>query len=112
MSADGHAAIDQAIAEYEIRDYAEQLGYHVGILTDGTIVCEPRPDPNHCETCRAGAADWHDRAPAGSEGGDDCARCGDELTAFTRCQRVVMDEGLSFHLRFLCPKCYAIESAG
>lgn len=50
--------------------------------------------------------------PAGSEGGDDCARCGDELTAFTRCQRVVMDEGLSFHLRFLCPKCYAIESAG
>jgi hypothetical protein len=46
------------------------------------------------------------------EGGDDCANCGVELDWTTRCQRVVMDEGLSFHLRFLCEKCYAFESAG
>lgn len=110
--AQGHQAIDQAIAEHEIREYAEQLGYHVGILTDGTIVCEPRPDPTHCATCREGASDWHDRAPAGSEGGDNCAGCGVALTVFTRCQRVIMDAGLSFHLRFVCPQCYASESAG
>ena len=87
---------DQAIAEHEARQLADELGYSFGVLTDGTIVLEPpTPTVDHSR----------------NEGGPDCARCGKELTVFTRCQRVVMDVGLSFHLRFLCPNCYSIEAA-
>ena len=98
-----HQAIDQAIAEHELRDYAEQLGYTVGILTDGTIVCEPRPDPKHCGICHT-AAEVRD---AVSAGGDQCADCGVELTVLTRCQRVIQGDGLKFSLRFVCPEHYA-----
>ncbi|QFG06051.1 hypothetical protein KDW75_gp49 [Mycobacterium phage Mercurio] len=90
------AEFDRAIAEHEARQLADELGYSFGVLTDGTIVLEP-PAP---------AIDY-----SRNEGGAECARCDKTLDVFTRCQRVVMDVGLSFHLRFLCPNCYSIETA-
>jgi hypothetical protein len=98
-------AIDRAIAEHDVRQLAEELGYSTAVLTDGTIVCEPRPDPEHCGIC-AYAADLHD----GRHGpdGDHCAECGCPLDVLNRHQIVVQDPngGLGFTLRFVCRQHY------
>lgn len=54
-------AFDRALAEDDIRQLAEELGYGFHTLTDGTIVLEPRPNHDHCGIC-AYAAEVHDRA--------------------------------------------------
>jgi hypothetical protein len=110
---DPHAELakyDQAVVEHEARKLADETGYTFGVLTDGTIVLEPPADASCCGIC-ATRADVEHLDHAGN-GGDACAGCGEKLTPLTRCQRVIMGDGLSFSLRFVCPKCYARESAG
>lgn len=82
---------DRAVAEFEVRQLADELGYDFGVLTDGTIVLEP-PVPA--------------QPPAISA--DSCADCGVTLNPTNRCQLVdyTRTPGVAV-LVYLCPEHYA-----
>lgn len=48
---------DRAVAEFEARQLADELGYEFHVLTDGTIVLEPPPDPDCCAICAGAGLD-------------------------------------------------------
>lgn len=68
------AEFDRALAEHDVRQLADELGYAFVVLTDGTIVLEPPADPSHCGICAGphvdtiagalAAIDKHTRAAA------------------------------------------------
>ncbi|AHJ86597.1 hypothetical protein Jolie2_47 [Mycobacterium phage Jolie2] len=104
----------RALAEFEIREFVEELGYSFQTGPQGVIVLIPSDfdestvqyaDPQPGARYILGA-DLQPRRQ--HEGGDECADCGVKLTALDRCQTVVPNPagGLGFTLRFVCPEHY------
>lgn len=117
MSHPDVAKFARALAEFEIRDFAEELGYTFQSGPQGVIVLLPADfDESTIEYAdpRPGAryilgADL--RKPAD---GRVCHDCGSILTEFTRCQRVVNNPDgpravPPFWIEFVCPEHYPGE---
>lgn len=95
------ATFDRALAEHEVRQLADEIGYTTSVLDDGAIILRPPVDPERERRASAAIDALFDPAR------DECADCGTKLDALNRCQVVehAADTGVS--LVFVCPEHYA-----
>lgn len=100
----------RAVAEHEIREFADELGYRFQSGPQGVIVLiPPNFDPLRVQYAepRPGAAVilGVDVGPAAIADRDRCADCGMLLDVFNRCQ-IPADGGLAFY----CTEHYAART--